>query len=93
MFFFSFIFISWRLITLQYCSGFCQTLRDMTCGKYLPMLLQNFKRFVGKKNLQLFKKITIIFPFFFFWMKTTKEYGDTSDFFIRSLIPLYITHV
>ena len=22
-FFFSFIFISWRLITLQYCSGFC----------------------------------------------------------------------
>ena len=25
-FFFSFIFISWRLITLQYCSGFCHTL-------------------------------------------------------------------
>ena len=24
--FFSFIFISWRLITLQYCSGFCHTL-------------------------------------------------------------------
>ena len=24
-FFFSFIFISWRLITLQYCSGFCHT--------------------------------------------------------------------
>ena len=24
--FFSFIFISWRLITLQYCSGFCRTL-------------------------------------------------------------------
>ena len=23
-FFFLFIFISWRLITLQYCSGFCQ---------------------------------------------------------------------
>ena len=26
MFFFPFIFISWRLITLQYCSGFCHTL-------------------------------------------------------------------
>ena len=26
VFFFSFIFISWRLITLQYCSGFCHTL-------------------------------------------------------------------
>ena len=26
MFFFSFIFINWRLITLQYCSGFCHTL-------------------------------------------------------------------
>ena len=25
-FFFSFIFISWRLITLQYCSGFCRAL-------------------------------------------------------------------
>ena len=25
-FFFPFIFISWRLITLQYCSGFCYTL-------------------------------------------------------------------
>ena len=24
-FFFSFIFISWRLISLQYCSGFCHT--------------------------------------------------------------------
>ena len=23
---YSFIFISWRLITLQYCSGFCHTL-------------------------------------------------------------------
>ena len=26
LFFLSFIFISWRLITLQYCSGFCHTL-------------------------------------------------------------------
>ena len=25
-FFFPFIFFSWRLITLQYCSGFCHTL-------------------------------------------------------------------
>ena len=34
-FFFSFIFISWRLINLQYCSGFCHTLtwisRGLTC--------------------------------------------------------------
>ena len=34
-FFFSFIFISWKLITLQYCSGFCHTLawisRGFTC--------------------------------------------------------------
>ena len=26
LFIFSFTFISWRLITLQYCSGFCHTL-------------------------------------------------------------------
>ena len=30
--FFSFIFISWRLITLQYCSGFCHTLTWICLG-------------------------------------------------------------
>ena len=30
--FFSFIFISWRLITLQYCSGFCHTLKWISHG-------------------------------------------------------------
>ena len=30
--FFSFIFISWRLITLQYCSGFCHTLTWINHG-------------------------------------------------------------
>ena len=32
LFFFSFIFISWRLITLQYCSGFCHTLTGINHG-------------------------------------------------------------
>ena len=31
-FFLSFIFISWRLITLQYCSGFCHTLTWISHG-------------------------------------------------------------
>ena len=31
-FFLSFIFISWRLITLQYCSGFCHTLTRISHG-------------------------------------------------------------
>ena len=31
-FFFSFISISWRLITLQYCSGFCHTLTWVSHG-------------------------------------------------------------
>ena len=31
-FFFSFIFISWRLTTLQYCSGFCHTLTWISHG-------------------------------------------------------------
>ena len=31
-FFFPFIFISWRLITLQYCSGFCHTLTRISHG-------------------------------------------------------------
>ena len=37
-FFFSFFFISWKLITLQYCSGFCHTLtwisHGFTCVPY-----------------------------------------------------------
>ena len=32
LFFFSFIFISWRLITLQYFSGFCHTLAWISHG-------------------------------------------------------------
>ena len=32
LFSFSFIFISWRLITLQYCSGFCHTLTWVSHG-------------------------------------------------------------
>ena len=32
LFFFPFIFISWRLITLQYCSGFCHTLTWINHG-------------------------------------------------------------
>ena len=32
LFFFPFIFISWRLITLQYCSGFCHTLTGISHG-------------------------------------------------------------
>ena len=31
-FFFPFIFISWRLITLQYCTGFCHTLTWISHG-------------------------------------------------------------
>ena len=35
--FFPFIFISWRLITLQYCSGFCHTLTWNSHGfTYIP---------------------------------------------------------
>ena len=34
---FSFIFVSWRLITLQYCSGFCHTLTWISHGvTYIP---------------------------------------------------------
>ena len=32
LFIFPFIFISWRLITLQYCSGFCRTLTRISHG-------------------------------------------------------------
>ena len=35
-FFFLFIFISWRLITLQYCSGFCHTLKGTPESSLAP---------------------------------------------------------
>ena len=36
-FFFPFIFTSWRLITLQHCSGFCHTLKWISHGfTYIP---------------------------------------------------------
>ena len=41
--YFSFIFISWRLITLQYCSGFCHTLtwisHGFTCIPHLHSMI------------------------------------------------------
>ena len=44
-FFFSFIFISWRLISLQYCSGFCHTLtwisHGFTCIPQFLLLLNS----------------------------------------------------
>ena len=42
--FFPFIFISWRLITLQYCSGFCHTLtwisHGFTCIPHLESIVK-----------------------------------------------------
>ena len=38
VFFFSFIFISWRLITLQYCSVFCHTLTWISLCWFLTLL-------------------------------------------------------
>ena len=45
--FFSFIFISWRLITLQYCSGFCHTLtwRDIV----FPVVMYRCEKWTVKK--------------------------------------------
>ena len=38
--FFKFIFISWRLITFQYCSGFCHTLTWISHGStFFPILI------------------------------------------------------
>ena len=46
LFLFSFIFISWKLITLQYCSGFCHTLTWISHGfnVFVFQWLQSCKR-------------------------------------------------
>ena len=43
--FFSFIFISWRLITLQYCSGLCHTLTWISHGFTLLFTFKESKYF------------------------------------------------
>ena len=58
--FFSFIFISWRLITLQYCSVFCHTLTWISHGftciphPYLPSYLPLIQ--LSKKNMSVSSK-------------------------------------
>ena len=54
LFLFPFIFISWRLITLQYCSGFCHTLTWHSCTEQTVILFlgetkqfQNLEDFPG----------------------------------------------
>ena len=58
--FFSFIFISWRLITLQYCSGFCHTL---TWEIHLLKKLQ--QRYLEKKLRELEPLFPLVQPFLF----------------------------
>ena len=43
--FFPFIFISWRLITLQYCSGFCGWRGDQDWEHLYSHVLKNFPQF------------------------------------------------
>ena len=50
-FFFSFIFISWRLITLQYCSGFCHTLTKIWNASW--MWVSSLRR--GHANSSLYR--------------------------------------
>ena len=57
-FFFSLIFISWRLITLQYCSGFCHTLTWISHGFSCIPHPNRFERTASKRVLSRVKQIT-----------------------------------
>ena len=56
LFFFSFIFINWRLITLQYCSGFCHTLtwisHGFTCLVFSRVVLSPDRWPASQSNLE-----------------------------------------
>ena len=61
--YFSFIFISWRLITLQYCSDFCCTLTWISHG--FTCVLKNLK---NKTLMSIFKNSeNILHPHLFMW--------------------------
>ena len=64
--FFPFIFISWRLITLQYYSGFCHTLtwisHGFTCISH-PDPPSQFFFFLISRNLVNFFKLSLRFNF------------------------------
>ena len=65
--FFLFTFISWRLITLQYCSGFCYTLtwisHGLTCiphpdpPSHLPLIYNRQEK--GERGAWIYKTIPI----------------------------------
>ena len=67
IFFFLFTFISWRLITLQYCSGFCYTLtwisHGLTCiphpdpPSHLPLIYNRQEK--GERGAWIYKTIPI----------------------------------
>ena len=57
-FFFSFIFISWRLITLQFCSGFCHTLTWISHGFTHPNVHSSMVSFYRLGNMLMSGRIT-----------------------------------
>ena len=53
---FLFFFISWRLITLQYCSGFCHTLTRISHGIKMFLFVDDMILFLYTDNPKYFTK-------------------------------------
>ena len=74
--FFSFIylFISWRLITLQYCSGFCHTLTWISKGE-TQMYRTDFWTLWEKARVGCFKRTASKHVYYLRWNRSPAQVG------------------
>ena len=71
---FIYLFISWRLITLQYCSGFCHTLTWISKGE-TQMYRTDFWTLWEKARVGCFKRTASKHVYYLGWNRSPAQVG------------------